>query len=64
MSIFIIVTGLPASGKTTLAKELARRLLVPHMDKDTFLENLFLQRKTGAATKSSTAFILVETSEL
>ncbi|MEH6631831.1 MAG: AAA family ATPase [Halopseudomonas aestusnigri] len=37
----IIVTGLPASGKTTVAKELAFGLGWPLLDKDDLLEKLF-----------------------
>jgi predicted kinase len=35
------VTGAPASGKTSVAAELARRLHVPFMSKDTFKETLY-----------------------
>jgi predicted kinase len=35
------VTGLPAAGKTTLARELARRYRVPLLAKDSFKEPLF-----------------------
>jgi len=34
----IVVTGLPASGKTTVARKLARQLDYPLLDKDDFLE--------------------------
>lgn len=37
----IIVTGLPASGKTTLARRLAAALGWPMLDKDDFLEQLY-----------------------
>lgn len=37
----IIVTGLPASGKTTLARAVARTLRWPLLDKDDFLETLY-----------------------
>ncbi len=37
----IYVTGLPASGKTTVARYLAKRLKVTLLDKDDFLEQLF-----------------------
>jgi predicted kinase len=41
---FIVVSGLPASGKTTLAAHLASHLALPLLDKDDILEALF----TGA----------------
>lgn len=41
MDAFVVVSGLPASGKTTLACELAPRLGMPAFDKDSFLESLF-----------------------
>lgn len=41
MKIGVIVTGLPASGKTTIAREIAKQLGFDFLDKDDFLENLF-----------------------
>ena len=41
MHALVVVSGLPASGKTTLAKRIARELAAPHFDKDDFLEALF-----------------------
>lgn len=41
MPLFAILSGLPASGKTTLAKRLAARLQLPLIDKDDILEGLF-----------------------
>jgi predicted kinase len=38
---FIVVSGLPATGKTTVASELSRALSLPHFDKDAYLEALF-----------------------
>ncbi|WP_075017492.1 AAA family ATPase [Actinacidiphila rubida] len=38
---FVIVSGLPASGKTTLARALADRLSLPLIDKDEILESLY-----------------------
>jgi len=37
----VIITGLPASGKTTVARELAQRLGFAFLDKDDFLEDLY-----------------------
>ncbi len=37
----VIVAGVPGSGKTTLARDLARRLAVPLISKDTIKEGLF-----------------------
>lgn len=41
MPAFVVVSGLPATGKTTVASALARALSLPHFDKDTYLEALF-----------------------
>lgn len=38
---FVVVSGLPASGKTTLGAEIARALGLPLIDKDDILEELF-----------------------
>ena len=43
----IIVTGLPASGKTTIGREVAKRLDIPFLDKDDYLEQLYDERGTG-----------------
>ncbi len=40
----IVVSGLPASGKTTLGKEVARRLGIPFFSKDAIKERLFDER--------------------
>lgn len=45
---FIVVTGLPASGKTTVGRSLAREFGWPFIDKDDILETLF--DTLGAAT--------------
>ncbi|MBC7621199.1 MAG: AAA family ATPase [Candidatus Saccharibacteria bacterium] len=41
MKHFIVVTGLPASGKSTLARAIASSLAIPLFDKDTLLEAQF-----------------------
>lgn len=41
LSMFVVVTGLPGSGKSTLGALLASALRLPLIDKDTFLEQLF-----------------------
>ena len=46
---FVIVTGLPGSGKTTLAEQLAPLLDLPVIDKDSILETLFASRGVGDA---------------
>ena len=46
-SCCVAVTGLPASGKSTLGREIAARLKWPFFDKDTFLEQLFGSFGTG-----------------
>ncbi|MEM7701829.1 MAG: AAA family ATPase [Pseudomonadota bacterium] len=38
---FVIVSGLPASGKTALGRAVAERLAIPFLDKDDFLEKRF-----------------------
>ena len=45
--ICIVVSGLPASGKTTLARELSAAMSIPLEDKDNYLELLFSQRGVG-----------------
>jgi predicted kinase len=47
---FVVVSGLPASGKSTLARELASALGLPLLDKDAILERLFESRGPGDAT--------------
>lgn len=49
LSQFIIVTGLPASGKSTLGRAVAAALALPMLDKDEILEALFENRGIGDA---------------
>jgi len=47
---FVIVSGLPGSGKTTLARKLAPALRLPVIDKDEILDRLFESKGVGDAT--------------
>jgi hypothetical protein len=44
---FVIVSGIPASGKSIVARELAPALGLPVLDKDSILERLFESRGVG-----------------
>jgi glucokinase len=44
---FVLVSGLPGSGKTTLARDLAPLLGLPLIDKDDILERLFEAEGVG-----------------
>jgi glucokinase len=46
---FVVISGLPGSGKTTLARRLAPALGLTLIDKDDILERLFNERGTGDA---------------
>lgn len=43
----IIISGLPAAGKSTLARRLAAAISLPVVDKDDILESLFAARGVG-----------------
>ncbi|MES2948311.1 MAG: AAA family ATPase [Pseudomonadota bacterium] len=47
MKRFIVVTGLPASGKTTIGAAIASALGLPLLDKDVILESLFETEGVG-----------------
>ena len=44
MEVSIVVSGIPASGKSTIGRELASHVGIPLVDKDDFLEAVFLER--------------------
>lgn len=46
---FIIISGLPASGKSTIGSALSQELGLPFLDKDIFLEDLFKLKGVGDA---------------
>jgi len=46
---FVVVSGLPGSGKSTIGHAVARRLDLPLFDKDAILDDLFGLRGTGDA---------------
>lgn len=50
MARFFVVTGLPASGKTTVGSAIASQLQLPLIDKDAILEAMFDAIGTGDAT--------------
>ena len=45
--LFVVVSGLPGSGKTTIGRRLAEALGLPLIDKDEILDALFEQRGVG-----------------
>jgi len=46
---FVVISGLPGSGKTTLGRRLAPALNLPFIDKDDILERLFESKGVGDA---------------
>ncbi len=46
---FLLISGLPASGKSTLAQALSPQLGMPVVDKDAMLERLFREKGVGDA---------------
>jgi len=51
---FIVFSGVPGSGKSTAARQLAPRLSLPLLDKGDFLDALFNERGTGDAAWRTT----------
>lgn len=49
---FVIVTGLPGAGKSTVGRALAREIDLPFLDKDDFLDDL-LDRSSDPKTERS-----------
>lgn len=49
MPAFVVISGLPASGKSTLASALARAMACAYLDKDAYLEDLFELEGAGDA---------------
>jgi hypothetical protein len=47
MPNYVIVTGIPASGKSTVGRTLAQALELPLLDKDEFLESIFRRAGVG-----------------
>jgi dephospho-CoA kinase len=48
--LFVVVSGLPGSGKTTLGRRLAPALDLPLIDKDDILNRLFESKGIGTWT--------------
>ena len=46
---FVVISGLPGSGKTTLGRRLAPALNLPFIDKDDILDRLFESKGVGNA---------------
>ncbi len=44
LPLLLVVTGMPSSGKTTVAEDLARRLRLPLIAKDEIKESLYDSR--------------------
>ncbi len=52
MPRFVVVTGLPASGKSTIARQLCAALALPLLDKDELLEALDIDLLTRALAQA------------
>ncbi len=58
MRFFVLISGLPASGKSTLGRELAAALGLPLIDKDEILESLFDSMRGDRRTLSRESDVL------
>jgi glucokinase len=47
---FLVFSGVPGSGKSTVARQIAPRVSLPLLDKDDFLDELFKERGAGDAS--------------
>lgn len=47
MNTATVLSGLPASGKTTVGRGIASAMAIPLLDKDDFLEDLFEKHRVG-----------------
>jgi len=45
MNRYVVLSGLPASGKSTLARALSQAFFLPLLDKDQFLEALLARKR-------------------
>ena len=63
MNRYVIISGVPASGKSTVARAIAHELALPVLDKDDFLESMFEGQDVGD-TASRRAFSRTADQEL
>ena len=63
--VFVVVSGLPGAGKSTIGRVLADQLQVPCLDKDDFLDRLLKnssdpQRERATLSRSADALFAIE----
>ena len=51
MNRFVVITGLPASGKSAIGRSIAKALALPILDKDDFLEALLRRSELPDASR-------------